>query len=302
MVVAADVLQLVSFAGLMDPNRSARTETRWPLVADHEIITIPSASLVAVLRGEEAKREPASKTLAVVADAVYDKDDPRVGTGPSIKSSQHSVRPTQESKTNTSYVRDCTTGFQRLPFSRREGIAILGLTTPNEELRAFDFDANRKTATSAALSQYRYVHFASHACINSEHPELSALVLSLVNHQGNSQDGFIRLHEVYTMHLTADLVVLSACETGLGANVSGEGLVGLTRGFMYAGARQVVVSLWRVDDEATSELMKIFYQQMLLHHLRPAAALRAAQIAIWKQPRWRAPYYWGAFVIQGDWR
>jgi CHAT domain-containing protein len=189
-----------------------------------------------------------------------------------------------------------------LPFSRREGDAILALVSPTDAFHAYDFDATREVATGTVLSHYRYVHFASHACVSSEHPELSALVLSLVNNRGNSQDGFLRLHDVYNLHLNADMVVLSACETGLGADVSGEGLVGLTRGFMYAGAGHVVVSLWRIDDEATSELMKSFYQQMLVHHLRPAAALRAAQIAIWKQPRWRAPYYWGAFAIQGDWR
>jgi CHAT domain-containing protein len=104
------------------------------------------------------------------------------------------------------------------------------------------------------------------------------------------------------LNLPADLVVLSACETGLGEEIKGEGLIGLTRGFMYAGAERVLVSSWRVDDEATAQLMGKFYQGMLKEGLRPAAALRAAQLAMWQQQRWRAPYYWAAFTLQGEWR
>jgi CHAT domain-containing protein len=104
------------------------------------------------------------------------------------------------------------------------------------------------------------------------------------------------------MKLPAELVVLSACQTGLGKEVRGEGLIGLTRGFMYAGARRVVVSLWSVNDKATADLMEKFYRRMLRDNERPAAALRAAQIEMWKQKQWQSPYYWSAFVIQGDWK
>ena len=126
--------------------------------------------------------------------------------------------------------------------------------------------------------------------------------LSLVNRQGALQDGFLRLHEIYNIKLSADLVVLSACQTGLGKDIHGEGLVGLTRGFMYAGAPSVMASLWKVDDRATAELMKQFYSGMLGQEaLRPAAALRAAQVAMWKTKRFEAPYYWAAFTLQGEW-
>jgi CHAT domain-containing protein len=104
------------------------------------------------------------------------------------------------------------------------------------------------------------------------------------------------------MKLGAGLVVLSACETALGKPVEGEGLLGLTRGFMYAGAPRVVASLWEVDDKATGELMKKFYEGMFVHRLTAAAALRAAQDAIRREPQWRSPYYWAGFVLQGDWR
>jgi CHAT domain-containing protein len=169
-------------------------------------------------------------------------------------------------------------------------------------MMALDFRANRATATSSELGQYRIVHFATHGLLNSEHPELSGLVLSLVDEQGRPVDGFLRLHEVYNLRLPVELVVLSACQTGLGREVKGEGLVGLTRGFMYAGAARVAASLWKVDDAATMELMGRFYRGMLKEGLRPAAALRAAQLEMWRTKRWREPYYWAAFVLQGEWR
>ena len=125
-------------------------------------------------------------------------------------------------------------------------------------------------------------------------------MLSLVNEQGQQQDGFLRAHEVYNLKLAADLVVLSSCRTALGKEVRGEGLIGLTRGFMYAGAARVVASLWNVPDKPTAELMKIFYKRMLTEGLGPAAALRAAQVEIMKDKRWSAPHYWAAFVLQGE--
>src|SRR5579859_7549174 len=152
------------------------------------------------------------------------------------------------------------------------------------------------------LSQYRIVHIATHGLLDSEHPELSGLVLSLVDKQGNKQDGFLGLQDIYNLNLPADLVVLSACETGLGKEINGEGLVGLTRGFMYAGAGRVIASLWNVSDVATAKFMARFYAAMEHDGMRPAAALRAAQIHMWKQSRWSSPYYWAAFQIQGEWK
>ncbi len=152
------------------------------------------------------------------------------------------------------------------------------------------------------MSQYRIIHFATHGLLNSEHPELSGIVLSLVNENGQPVNGFLRLNEIYNLNLSADLVVLSACQTALGKEVKGEGLIGLTRGFMYAGSPRVVASLWKVDDVATAELMKLFYQKMLREQMRPAAALRAAKVEMWQQKRWNAPFYWAAFEIQGEWR
>jgi len=138
--------------------------------------------------------------------------------------------------------------------------------------------------------------------LDSEHPELSGLVFSLVDEKGKQQNGFLGLEDIYNLNLPAELVVLSACETGLGKQVQGEGLVGLTRGFMYAGASRVIASLWKVDDVATAELMGRFYKAMERDGMRPTAALRQAQIEMWKQKDWRAPYYWAAFQMQGEWK
>jgi CHAT domain-containing protein len=190
----------------------------------------------------------------------------------------------------------------RLPFTRQEAERIRAVAAQAETFVATDFKASKATVLSGELAGYRYVHFATHGYLDSERPGFSALVLSMVDERGNPQDGFLRANDIFNLTLPADLVVLSACQTGLGKEIKGEGLVGLTRGFMYAGAARVVVSLWSVSDKATSELMARFYEKMLKDRQRPAAALRAAQVEMWRQKQWRAPYYWAAFTIQGEWR
>src|SRR5690349_23800044 len=144
------------------------------------------------------------------------------------------------------------------------------------------------------FSQYAILHFATHGLLDPKRPEHSGILLSTVDDHGKDLKGFIGLQDVYSLRAPVDLVVLSACRTGLGKEIRGEGLVGLTRGFMYAGATTVVASLWKVDDEATAELMKRFYKAMLgPKQLRPADALRQAQIDMLHQRKWHAPYFWG---------
>jgi len=133
--------------------------------------------------------------------------------------------------------------------------------------------------------------------LNNEHPELSGVVLSLVDPSGQPLNGFLRLHELYNLKLGAELVVLSACQTALGSEMRGEGLQSVARGFMYAGASNVLATLWRVDDRATSEFMTRFYRQLLQQNLTPAAALQAAAVEMSKDPRWRALYYWAVFIL-----
>ncbi len=190
-----------------------------------------------------------------------------------------------------------------LPNTRKEAEEILKLVSPENSLKAFDFDANYNWATQKQLSNYRYLHFATHGFVHPTDPKLSGIVLSLLDKQGDRQSsGFLRLHELFNLNFPAELVVLSACKTGLGKEVKGEGLVGLTRGLMYAGAERVVVSLWNVKDDATSLLMRQFYQEMLQQGKSPATALREAQIKMWQTQKWRNPYSWAAFTIQGEWK
>jgi CHAT domain-containing protein/Tfp pilus assembly protein PilF len=277
-------------------NRNPQSAIPIPLIVNHEIVHLPSASAMAVLRRELAGRRPATKTVAVLADPVFSADDARVKLG--VKAQSGAAAPPELTRA----INDVRGELRRLLLTRDEAEAILSVTPRTDALGALDFRANRATATGDDLSRYRIVHFATHGLLNSEHPELSGIVLSLVDERGQQQDGFLRLHEIFNLRLPAELVVLSACQTGLGKEIKGEGLVGLTRGFMYAGAERVVASLWQVNDAATAELMKRFYRRMLKDGMRPAAALRAAQIEMWKKPQWQSPFYWGGFVLQGEWK
>lgn len=165
----------------------------------------------------------------------------------------------------------------------------------------FGFDARREWVESTDFRPFRFFHIAAHGILDDERPELSGIALSLVDENGSPRDGFLRLHDIYNLSLPVDLVVLSACETGLGKDVRGEGLIGLVRGFMYAGAPAVIASSWKVDDRATAELMSELYRG-LFQGFPPPSALRAAQIAVSRMPRFQHPYYWAAFELQGDWR
>jgi len=292
VVVTEGALQYIPFAVLFKPSRQ-----RVPLIVDHEIVNLPSVSTLSVLRREMNGRPPAPKLLAVVADPVFDREDPRVLASRSALGVTSAPDALSRSAKEAGLFR-----FDRLYSSRQEAQAIGALVPKEKKLQALDFDASRKTATSAELAQYRIVHFATHGLLNSRHPELSGLVLSLVDGEGKPQNGFLQSHEIYNLTFRAELVVLSACQTALGKEIRGEGLLGLTRGFMYAGAPRVVASLWNVPDRGTAELMKRFYQSMLAKGLPPAAALRGAQVAMWQDKRWNSPFYWAGFTLQGEWR
>lgn len=302
VIVPDGALQHVSFAALPDPQD---VSGRVPLVVNHELSNLPSLSTLAGLRKEFAYRRNADKTLAVLADPVYDNDDNR------IKQSTGFTRPSGEQvnplTSERSFIEPSdaglVAGFHRLPFSGREAREISQFIPRRKRKVALDFRASRRMAMSAELSRYRIIHFAAHGFLSNAHPKLSGIVLSLVDEQGNPQDGFLRLNEIYNMKLRADMVVLSACQTALGKQIKGEGIIGLTRGFMYAGAARVTATLWRVDDNATSQFMKRFYGEMLTRRrLRASAALRAAQLHMMERTQWKSAYYWAAFVLQGEWK
>jgi len=271
----------------------------------NELVSLPSASALAVLRQELKGRPAAQRMMAVMADPVFDQNDERLKTarsnrGPEKMISESRNRPRGNDVSRAAKDMDREIELQRLPFTRREAESILAFAPVSASMKALDFEASRDRALSGELSKYRYVHFATHGFLNSLHPELSGVVLSLVDEEGKERDGFLRAHEVYNLDLAADLVVLSGCRTGLGKDIRGEGLVGLTRAFMYAGAARVVVSLWDVSDEATAEFMARFYRNLLRAKMTPAAALRAAQVSMSKDRRWNLPYYWAGFVLQGE--
>ncbi|MFN6499714.1 MAG: tetratricopeptide repeat protein [Nostoc sp. DedQUE01] len=302
VIVGDEALQYIPFAALTTATKSADGSDYKPLVVNHEIISLPSASTIAILRKQITGRTKAAKTLAILADPVFSANDERV-TGKSSNVANNNIdQQLQESALKRSTRNIKRSEIQRLPGTEKEAQEILKLVSPSENIQAFGFDANYNWATNDQLSQYKMLHFATHGFLDSTEPELSGIVLSLIDKQGKSQRGFLRLADIFNLNFPAELVVLSACETGLGEEVKGEGLVGLTRGLMYAGAARVVVSLWNVDDEATSLLMSQFYSQMLQQGKTPAAALRAAQLKMWSQEKWRNPYSWSAFTLLGEWR
>ncbi|MDX2031013.1 MAG: tetratricopeptide repeat protein [Blastocatellia bacterium] len=310
LIVTQGALQYLPFGALPEPQprrgegatrRPVAASPSSPLIARHEIVSLPSASTLAVLRRDLANRRPAAKTLAVFADPVFEKDDERV-TKVTIKADPAKAPNTAQTRLLKHASSQFAGRIPRLPFTREEANSLLALVPETEARAAVGFDASRQTVKTADLSQYRYVHFATHGLLNSENPELSSIVLSLVDEAGKPQDGFLRAMEIYNLNLPAETVVLSACETGLGKQIKGEGLVGLTRGFMYAGTPRVVVSLWSVNDRATADLMTRLYRKMITEKLPTAAALRAAQLEMLRDTQWKSPYFWAAFALQGEWR
>ncbi len=266
VIVGEGTLQYTAFAALPNPDARPGVVSS-PLIADHEIISLPSASVLAVLRREAAGRKTPDKIVAVFADPVFDSGDPRIGLA-----HKNPARAVEADASASDVKRSATESglqdFVRLRFSRQEADQIVRFASEGKRLAAVDFAASRASATSPELDHYSIIHFATHGLINNQHPELSGVVLSLVDEQGRPQDGFLRLYDIYNLKLEANLVVLSACQTALGKQIKGEGLVGLTRGFMYAGAPRVVASLWQVDDRATAQLMGRFYEAMLGQGLR----------------------------------
>jgi CHAT domain-containing protein len=228
---------------------------------------------------------------------VFDRADPRIASASAPPAAQLTYA---QFTTRSSAL--ATGSLARLPFSSQEAVAIASLVPESERYVAVGFEANRATLLGLPLDDYRLIHFATHGVIDTRYPDLSALALSNFDAAGAPTDGLLGLPDIYALDLNADLVVLSACETALGRDIRGEGLLGLTQGFLYAGAKGVIASLWPVADRATAELMQQFYDHMLSDGLRPADALRRAQLSIAAEPRWSHPYYWSAFVLIGDWQ
>src|SRR5262249_35840497 len=270
-----------------------------PLIADHEVVVVPSASALAAIVRQKGMRKPAEHSVIIFADPVSSAADDRIK-----QTARRSSTASQESKTPTEAIDDLNPvvlpNLNRLSSSDWEARRIASLAGDSRVVR--DFAANRDAANDATLGKYRFVHFATHAVINPRNPDLSVIVLSQVNEQCQPLNGLLSAEDIHKLNLPAELVVLSACRTGLGKDMPGEGLLSLTRGFLSSGAARVMTSLWAVEDQATAEMMSRFYRRALgPRALTPAAALRATQEEMWREGRW-SPYYWGGFVLQGDWR
>lgn len=309
IVVSDGALQYIPFASL--PGSTAmqtlnKSSDYVPLIRDHELINLPSATTLLILRRRPPRDVVAPKAVAVLADPVFSSSDFRVKNVSRETKKIDNAQSTSNSRMQRA-LRE--TGFNehpseipRLPFSRYEANAIAQLVPPEQSLKLLDFGATRAAMMNPELGAYRRIHIATHGLLNSQHPELSGLLFSLVDQRGRPQNGFLQLHEIYNLDLAADLVVLSACQTALGREIRGEGLIGLTRGFMYAGANRVLATLWKVDDEATAEMMGLFYTAMIQNKQSPAAALRTAQLEMQRKKQWSSPFYWSGFTLQGEWK
>jgi CHAT domain-containing protein/tetratricopeptide (TPR) repeat protein len=276
-----------------------------PLVATTEVTNSPSASILGQLRQEAFRKKPPAKVLAAFGDPVFASNYAQRRESDSneyVAASQDPLDVRWRQSLRDIAQDGDTLDPAKIPglfYAKRE-LVSLEKVAGSETLLATGFDATPEKLKNTDLTGYAILHFATHGILNPTRPENSGLFLSTVTRDGQPQNGFVGLEDIYGLRAPVSLVVLSACQTGLGKDVRGEGLIGLTRGFMYAGASSVVSSLWKVDDEVTAELMKHFYTNMLQRGMPPAAALRAAQNSIREQPQWSSPYYWAAFTFQGD--
>jgi CHAT domain-containing protein len=291
IVVADGALNYIPFQLLPAPSGN-------PLVANYEIVNAPSASILGQLREEKQERPANTKVLAAFGDAVFrsnytqfknsepDEVIASASTERGLEVAADSLDPDE---------------IRSLVYSKFE-LDYLRNIAGQGAFVATGFKASRAVLEKTDFSSYAILHFATHGLLDPKNPKKLGFYLSMVNKAGQDEDGFITMQDVYNLRVPVSLVVLSACRTGLGEDVRGEGLIGLTRGFMHAGASSVVASLWKVDDEATAELMKYFYTNMLKNGMRPAAALREAQNTLRQDPHWSSPHYWAGFTLQGEFK
>jgi CHAT domain-containing protein len=301
IIVADGKLHFVPFQFLPEPNSADE-----PLIAQHEIVNAPSASILGQLRKEKQLRRPSTRLLAAFGDPVFPTNYAEYRNSSSdelVASAKTSIEPWQRAWRDAELSADKPDLFaiQPLTYSKFE-LQKLSELGGRSSYIARGFEASRDTLTKLNLSQFSILHFATHALLDPKNPESTGLFLSMLDAAGQPQNGFITTPDVYSLDAPVDLAVLSACSTGLGKDARGEGLIGLTSGFMYAGASSVAASLWKVDDQATADLMEYFYANMLEKGMRPAEALRLAQNTLRKDPRWQSPHYWAGFTFQGDFR
>ena len=291
IVVPDGVLNYIPFQILPAPSGDKL------LVEDREIINAPSATTLGELQEEAVERRPASNVLAAFGDPIFATDDEAKDAGNNAIATAQLRSALRDNDLNDQSFDP--SALNRLFHAKRE-LDSLREVAGEKSLILREYDATRERFLSTDFTQFEILHLVTHGYYNPKHPENSGLVLSDINRDQKHMEAFIGLREIYELRAPVLLVVLSACQTALGENVRGEGIMGMTRGFMHAGASSVVASLWEVDDRATAELMKLFYTNMLQHGMKTGEALRAAQNSIRQRPEWRSPHYWAAFTLQGE--
>jgi CHAT domain-containing protein len=252
-------------------------------------------SIAALLALLHHRARSASTEIAVIADPVFNADDPRLAD---VRGNEGAA---VKEAADTFWTQANPAGhLSRLTYAGQEVQAIEASAGAAHVDAVVGFAASAERVRSLDWSRFGVVHFATHAFLNPVQPELSNIMLSRVDAAGHPQAGALWFSDIASMHMPVDLVVLSACQTANGDRLPGEGLVGLSYSFLIAGSRRVIGSLWDVDDAATAELMRRFYQALDQGGESPAEALRSAQRAIAKVPRWSNPYYWAGFTLEGD--
>ncbi len=267
-----------------------------PILLSNEVIYEPSASTLSLL-AERKNPAAADKILLIFSDPVFTKDDSRFAANDAAENSE-------AGKTLTENFRfaESLNSLARLTASKAEADSIIKILGTSKTKNFSGYAANRRQLLEANAADYKILHFATHGLINEERPELSGIVLSRFDENGRKLNEFVRLQDIYGLDLNSDLVVLSACETGIGKEVRGEGLMSLNNAFLQVGAKTVMSSLWKVEDTATLELMKNFYESLAGGNVTPSKALQTAQIKLRQNKQFQSPFYWAAFTIQGDFR
>lgn len=292
IIVPDGKLHYFPFAALPLPH----SNDNQPILLTNEIVYEPSASMLALLAQTERQQSAATRNLLIFSDPIFSIQDERIAVEVRNEKAPEtsSVQPAQIRFAQS------LTALSRLNASRAEADSIVQIVGDSASDAFTGAAATRERLLSQPVSEYKIIHFATHGLIDEEHPQLSGIVLSQLTENGEPRTGVVRLQDIYGLNLAADLVVLSACETGIGKEVKGEGLASLNNAFMQVGAKSVLSSLWKVDDYATVELMKHFYKSLADGNLSAAQALRRAQIKLRQNPRYRSPFFWAAFNVQGD--
>jgi CHAT domain-containing protein len=306
LIVADGALNYIPFEALVKTMDGADYASLSYLIKSNEVVYAPSASVVAAIR--QGSSATSGKKILVVADPIFSANDPRLKAG--TVSQVGEVRGLGlglESAVSDVTGEAAPAGglrLARLAGTRAEAdeIAKIARGGGGQAEVWTDLNASEDNVRNRELTTYRVVHIATHGLLDAERPQFTGVVLSLVGNK--TGDGFLRTDEIFNLKMGAPLVMLSACETGLGKEKRGEGVIGLTRAFMYAGAPTVGVTLWSVADKSTAELMTDFYRR-LLSQGKPASAssaMRQAQVAMISGKKYSAPFYWAPFVIVGEWK